>query len=255
MTICKVCGNVAHEYGNAIVLGKYKVSFFQCDYCGFIQSEEPYWLEESYSTAIADTDIGIIHRNSSMNKTVTAIIECFFRDGKTFLDYGGGYGIFTRMMRDSGFDFQWYDKYCENLFAKTHEMNRSHYDVLTAFELMEHLQNPKQDFVELCNHADNIICSTELQPTKQPDLNQWWYFCLDVGSHISFYTEVAMRVLAAKVRKYYSHYGSIHIFSQKPINKFGLWLCCRYPGVINRFLSRESLLLSDYKALTGKTIG
>ncbi len=38
-----------------------------------------------------------------------------------FLDYAGGYGVFTRLMRDIGFDFYWHDPYTQNLFANGFE--------------------------------------------------------------------------------------------------------------------------------------
>lgn len=166
----------------------------------------------------------------------------------------GGYGIFVRMMRDNGFEFEWYDKYCKNLFAARHERQKAHYDVVTAFEFMEHLPEPRKDFGELCKCADNVICSTALLPSPEPDLNRWWYFALDHGQHISFYTENAMICLAKEYGKYYAHYGNIHVFSQKPINKYKLLLCCRFPGIVNRLCKRKSLLSSDYEAITGKSI-
>ncbi|SHE95947.1 class I SAM-dependent methyltransferase [Schwartzia succinivorans] len=254
MVICKICGNKMSEYGHAEILNKYDITYYMCEQCGFIQTEDPYWLGEAYSSAIADSDIGLLSRNIMLSKNISGIINGVFNDAKTFLDYGGGYGIFTRIMRDNGFDFEWYDKYCKNIFAVGHERKRMHYDVVTAFEFMEHLPNPREVLGELFACADNIICSTELIPLNKPDLNNWWYFCLDHGQHVSFYTEKAMIYLAQMYGKYYARCGSTHVFSRSHISGYKLSLCCRFPRLVNKLRRRASLLPVDYEALTGKKI-
>ena len=254
MVICKICGNKMSEYGHAEILNKYNITYYMCEQCGFIQTEDPYWLGEAYSSAIADSDIGLLSRNIMLSKNISGIINGVFNDAKTFLDYGGGYGIFTRIMRDNGFDFEWYDKYCKNLFAIGHERTKMHYDIVTAFELMEHLQNPKEEFEQLCSLADNIVCTTVLQPVEKPRLDEWWYFCLDHGQHISIYTEKTMKHLAKITGKYYMHYGDIHVFSSDPISKAKFFLCCRFPTIVNKVFKRRSLLSDDYEKITGKSL-
>ena len=61
---------------------------------------------------------------------------------ENFLDFGGGYGVFTRWMRDEGYDFFHYDQHCPNLFAPGHEADISgsvRYELATAFEVFEHI--------------------------------------------------------------------------------------------------------------------
>ena len=65
-------------------------------------------------------------------------------------------------MRDTGFAFEWYDKYCQNIFAKQFARSQTHYDVVTAFELLEHLPNPYADLDTIMELGDTIICSTSL---------------------------------------------------------------------------------------------
>jgi len=48
-------------------------------------------------------------RNISSSKITAVILFFLFKKFGKFLDFGGGYGIFTRLMRDIGFDFYWYD--------------------------------------------------------------------------------------------------------------------------------------------------
>ena len=49
---CKVCGSISCKFDNAKVLNKYNVKYFQCSNCGFVQTENPYWLAEAYKEAM-----------------------------------------------------------------------------------------------------------------------------------------------------------------------------------------------------------
>lgn len=80
---CGVCGKIAEFFDSGRIMGKYDISYYRCPACGFVQTEEPYWLDESYSSAIADSDIGLIGRNIQNCRIVSALL-------KTIIRYGGG---------------------------------------------------------------------------------------------------------------------------------------------------------------------
>ena len=234
-----------------MVLGRYSVEYFVCPNCGFIQTEEPYWLDEAYSDAIVDSDIGLIGRNIALSKRGAAILSVCLPHCKTFLDYGGGYGMFVRLIRDVGFDFEWFDKYCDNLFAKQFVKEKEHYDLVTAFELFEHLPNPAEEIGKIISLGDNILFSTELVPNPPPKVSDWWYYAPHGGQHISFYTESALKHLAKSFERHYVGYRDIHLFSKQPISLRKFSFVIRFASLINRFRRRESLLSADYKMITG----
>lgn len=120
MMICRICGSDGKKIFESIILNKYRISYFQCPKCAAVYTEEPYWLDEAYSDAIVVGDTGIMQRNIQNSVIVNKVIKKYIGDG-TFLDTGGGYGIFVRLMRDLGYDFVWYDKYAENLLARGFE--------------------------------------------------------------------------------------------------------------------------------------
>ena len=103
-----------------------------------------------------------------------------------FVDYGGGYGMFVRLMHDLVVNFYWYDKYCENLFANGFEANEKKYRALTAFELFEHLPEPYDDIEKMLHFSNNIIFSTELIPENISSIKDRSYFSTTTGQHISF---------------------------------------------------------------------
>ena len=115
--LCKLCQHPSEKRFEALILNKYPTSHYACTSCGFLQTDEPVWLDEAYQEAINACDTGIIDRNNQLREMASVIIYYFFGSGGRFLDYAGGYGIFTRLMRDVGFDYYWCDKYSENIFA------------------------------------------------------------------------------------------------------------------------------------------
>lgn len=87
---CKICGRESEYFDSALVLKRYDVKYYRCPSCGFIQTEEPYWLEESYSRAIADADLGLLGRNFMLSRKVSAIIKACLPKASNFADWGGG---------------------------------------------------------------------------------------------------------------------------------------------------------------------
>ena len=102
---CGICAARSDRFATGRVLNRYDAGFFRCFACGFVQTEKPYWLEEAYAEAINRADVGLFRRNLRQAKVAKAVIGTFFRSGGRFVDFGGGYGLLTRLMRDAGFDF------------------------------------------------------------------------------------------------------------------------------------------------------
>ena len=61
---------------STVLLQKHPTQYFQCLNCGYVQTEEPYWMEEAYKASINDSDTGMMmrsfwHRNIA--ETITPI--------------------------------------------------------------------------------------------------------------------------------------------------------------------------------------
>lgn len=254
MEICRVCGSCTEAFDEARLLGKYSVKYFLCPSCGFVQTETPYWLDEAYSDAILDADIGLSSRNVWLSGKVPVILSLCLPRCESFLDYGGGYGMFVRLMRDAGFPFEWFDKYCENLFAKGFEKSKDSYDLVTAFELVEHLPNPLEEFREILSCGENFLFMTELLPDPPPKVSDWWYYGTYGGQHIAFYTPKSLQYIAEKFQRHYVGCGNLHLFSRQAVSQKKFWFSVRFAPIINRLLRRPSLLFSDYQGITGEKI-
>lgn len=215
---CNICNEQTVEIFRAIVLNKYNIRYFQCPNCLFIQTEKPYWLEEAYLSPISILDTGILLRNIDISKKLTVLLPFFTYSDSKILDYAGGYGILVRLMRDIGYDFYWYDKYCKNLFSKGFEYEKNYqYKIVTAFELLEHLENPINEIEKIINRnkCETLFFSTNLTKTNNIDC-EWWYFAFESGQHISFFNHKTLKYLANKFSmNIYSFNAFFHIFSEK----------------------------------------
>jgi len=82
----KICDGKAHNVFSTKILNKHNIKYYYCDHCGFLQTEEPYWLKEAYSNSKSITDTGIMSRNISSSKITAVILFFLFKKFGKFLD-------------------------------------------------------------------------------------------------------------------------------------------------------------------------
>jgi hypothetical protein len=222
MRKCKICNSPLKYVFSAILLKKYKFAYFYCQNCGFLQTESPYWLKEAYSNAITGMDTGLVQRNIHYSRIISCLLFLFFRKNGKYLDVGGGCGMFTRLMRDYGFDFYWSDKYCENILAKGFEdvTTEPPFEAVISLEVMEHIHDPVFFLEQTIKQYEtkSIIFSTELYNGAPPNPENWYYYALNTGQHISFYQEKTLKFISDKIDLNLYTYKNIHILTDKHIN-------------------------------------
>lgn len=252
-TKCKICGSLSEPFASARILNKHDITYYGCTECEFVQTEEPYWLAESYAEAINTTDIGYVSRNLSLAKSTASLVGGLLGAGGRFLDYGGGYGLFVRLMRDQGLDWYWDDMHCANLFAKGFEADRdSKFDMVTCFEVMEHTVDPIKEIENMLARAPVIAFTTCILPTARPKPSEWWYYGLDHGQHVALFSRKSLDVLADRFSlSLWSNGNDFHILSrqQLPARRVGLLLRPRIAMLVNYLRRRPSLLSSDFEYL------
>jgi hypothetical protein len=249
---CKICSSTADLFDKAAILNKYEATYYRCSECGFVWVDNPFWLDEAYAGDSFKYDLGILQRNISISYKLQAIIKLCFPEVECLLDYGGGMGILTRIMRDNGFDMHWYDKYASNLFARGFDKVPSKiYDVVTAFEIFEHIPKPEEEIGKILKIGTNIIFSTDLLPEPTPRICEWWYYMPVEGQHISFYTKKSLECLSKRLGLNYTGYENLHIFSTKQVDESLMRRCCTDTYKINSENPRKSLLPSDFEKVTG----
>jgi hypothetical protein len=232
------------------------VGYYECRVCGYLQTEAPYWLEIAYQHAINDVDTGIMLRNQVNAGRVTLTLLAYgLLDGRV-IDHAGGFGILVRLLRDAGVDARWRDKYCENLLARGFEADAETFDLLTAFEVLEHLVDPVRELTEMLAVAPIVLVSTELIPMSATPPPDWWYLGSEHGQHIGFFRTTTLRVIADKLGCSFASDGhSIHIFSREKIPF--LWRYLMGVRFVYRFVKRfklRSKMQSDFEFLRAQRI-
>ena len=255
---CKICNTITQPVFQEQILGKFSIQYWQCPNCLFGQTDEPFWLQESYSSAINDTDIGLIHRNVLFSEMLACQLSmCGFNANNKYLDYGGGYGMYVRMMRDYGYNFWWWDKYCDNIYATRfaapdpdkEKEGKNNYEAITAFEVMEHLEHPMAEVEKLLQHTDTFIFSTQLIPNEGFNKN-WWYVMPEHGQHIAFYHRKTLDYIARKRGlKVYSNGTTLHMLTKRNLSKlkFRLSHALPFARLYNTFFKKKSLLEQDHE--------
>lgn len=235
---CPICGSALREAFRATVLQRHEATYDVCETCGFLRARAPHWLAEAYADSIAVTDTGLLVRNRIIARQLSVVCHVLGSDGP-YLDFAGGYGVLTRLMRDAGLDFYWSDKFSRNLLAPGFEYAAQvgACRAVTAFEVMEHVEDPAAFVLEAlaAGQADTLIFSTDLYagPPPPPD---WRYYSFATGQHIAFYQRRTLRTLAAKLGLNFHTSRGLHFLSRQPLPTyridFALRLIPLYAAVV-----------------------
>lgn len=213
---CRACGSTTQLYGSAVVLLTQHVSYYSCAVCGSVCTEEPTWLSQAYEDSITRLDVGLLRR-CLWAANITETVCRLGRLSGRVLDWGGGYGTLTRLLRDRGLDCRHYDPYTPNIFARGFEKEdvEGHWGLVTLFEVVEHLWTPRETLRNIALHTDAILLSTELIERPAPAIKNWWYFAPETGQHVSFLTLDGLKSIAAECGMTVISDGrSVHLLSR-----------------------------------------
>ena len=262
---CRVCETPTEFFAEAQVLGHVDVRYGRCPACGAVMALRPTWLDQAYGAAIGKLDVGLLNRCQTLACVTASVLRAEgLRKGR-FLDWAGGYGTLTRLMRDRGYDFVHHDPMAKNVFAEGHEVAdpaTERYDLVTAFEVLEHLPDPVAALAPLAASTDRLLATTQIVPAPTPRPTEWDYYALESGQHITFYTQASLEKLARRLGFQEVVTSSlVHLFYRgrvspltkamvrRPALSYGLG---HLASLADR---RHSLLLSDHDAAKGRLSG
>jgi hypothetical protein len=217
---CRLCGGQTKAIFRAKILGRHDVAYHECNACGSLQTGAPFWLAEAYASGhLSSSDAGAVARNlfgQAYIYTITRVLR--LAPTTTVLDFGGGSGLLCRLLRDIGFNARRLDAFAVNDFAHSFDDDGGSYDVVCAFEVVEHFANPAEDLKSVFGRSKElVIISTEVYYKQARD---WWYLNPASGQHVFFYSAQALRLIATQFRfQYYQPIGGLHLFSKRKLTK------------------------------------
>lgn len=220
---CRVCKR-STEFVSAEILLQRAVSYFECQNCGFIQTEAPYWLEEAYTETINLSDTGIVARNLTNRKFV---IPTLFALG----------GLHKKVVA-AGF-----------------ENDGSQAFFVTAFEAFEHFVDPRSELEKMLAKAPNVLLSANFISKSISKFDDWWHYGTDHGQHISFYRKNTLQYLAEIHEKHFVSNGhDYHLFSNIPVSELKWRALLRRQKLVNFAVgfSLKSKTWSDHLHISQK---
>lgn len=234
--LCKVCESATEYFGEQKILQAFDARYLRCTRCGFVFVERPTWLEQAYELPIAAADTGIVVRNLRFADLVGTLIDLALPRARRFIDFGGGAGLFVRLMRDRGYDFYRQDKYCDNIFATGFDATaEQRFDLATSIEVIEHIVEPMSVLQQLAELAPTVLIGTEQLPAVRNRPGEWWYYAPEGGQHISFFSARALQIAAERLRMQLASNGrNVHVFSRERIS----------PGLVRMVGSRRGLVFA-----------
>jgi len=253
---CPVCGGLRIAAFRATVLGRYDVQYLYCRTCGLLQTENPYWLKESYASPIAIADTGQVQRCLELAERMIPLLLRLSEPSDRFVDWSGGTGLFARLMRDAGFDFRWHDPYTANVHARGFEFvpESGPYRASTLFEVLEHVHDPIPFLADLFARTGVplLFLTTELFEGNPPAPDAWPYYSFMTGQHVSFYQRRTLQEIAARLDLYFLTGGGLHCLSREPLKPL-LYRALSHPAI--RLLApllrrrRPGLMMKDHYTL------
>lgn len=213
---CRICGSSARLHdvvdfnkscreaeGVYLPLAGLPVYYVLCDRCGFCCADEmcSWTLGEFGARVYNDAYVTVDPDYVSARPTANAEFLTNLLGGGAaelhHLDFGGGHGLLSDLLRDAGWTSTSYDPFVDE---GVEPARLGRFDLITAFEVFEHVPAPRglaRTLASLMKDDAVILFSTLLSDgnvAKHRRLD-WWYAAPRNG-HISLYSRSSLHHLA-----------------------------------------------------------
>lgn len=230
---CPVCGDSATYFdvvdfnkscGDAFCrktgLSGIPIYYSKCRGCGFLFApsihawNQSQFLENIYNTDYVKFDGDYLEKRPADN---TALVEQLFGHQMNIirhLDYGGGNGLLTSMLKNKGWDSVSYDPFPSN---KVNLETLGRFNLITAFEVFEHVPDVHQLMENISNLLlpNGVVLASTLLSDEHVNSDSrlgWWYAAPRNG-HISLFSKASLAVLAKAHGLTVQHLNTnLHIF-------------------------------------------
>ena len=192
MLECPVCNKKTHSFEEK----KQAILYHRCGHCEVIFKDPVYYQSLDEQKKRYD-----LHTNDPADAGYRAYFQRFLdfvlpkTEGvRSALDFGCGRStLLADMLKEKGIETDVYDP----IYHPDRSYLTRRYDLVVSTEVFEHLERPKEHFMEMLEVLDPngyIAIQTQFLP-KNPDDFSAWYYHKD-PTHIIFFSPKTFRVLA-----------------------------------------------------------
>jgi len=255
--VCKCCGGATTlfaEYdfsrscedhkGPVFAKSGISVSYYRCTSCGFIfTSHFDNWSGNDFAERIYNSDYIRVDPefDSTRPRYMAGELEKMlgpFKAGISLLDYGGGRGKMIEELGGRGFG----KLDCFDPYFSSGAKPSAKFDLVTAFEVVEHSPNPMASFEDALSYVapkGALLFSTFILG-RRPD-PKFWYIAPRNG-HISIHSWESLQRLASRLKvKCLSLDDNMHLFFRDPESDLVRHIAAKDPGAILYAASRRGL--------------
>jgi SAM-dependent methyltransferase len=208
------------QRGIYLPLSGIPIYYYFCDTCKFCFAPEfHHWSladfeEKIYNDNYATVDPDYLSLRPTNNAEVLVELFGSQKDQIMHLDYGGGNGLLSKLLRGEGWNSASYDPFVD------HGMNLNglgKFNLITAFEVFEHVPDVKSLMKNLSSLMDEngiVLFTTLLSNNKIISKKRitWWYASPRNG-HISIFSNASLRHLAKQAGlSFHSFSDGFHAF-------------------------------------------
>jgi 2-polyprenyl-3-methyl-5-hydroxy-6-metoxy-1,4-benzoquinol methylase len=191
-TACKLCEGETDYRFSKVLMKKYEAQYHLCRECGSLQILSTEFLAEAYQNQNWALDTGLVARNLLSAAKISLLLSALVDQKEMVIDYGGGTGLLTRLLRDMGWNVFAYDKFGKPLFVDAFHLtsiNEVNCRLMIASEVFEHFDRPKEEIDFILKRTKILVFTTELY--RDQDEN-WWYLAPFSGQHVFFWSQKAI---------------------------------------------------------------
>lgn len=179
------------------------VRYARCPACGFCFApdiarwELDRFSQLIYNEAYVQVDPGYLDTRPRANAEGLKHMFAGQYESIRHLDYGGGNGLLSRLLREGGWDSTSCDPFVDK---ETAIGDIGTFDLVTAYEVFEHVPDPRRlmdDLGRLLKPDGMVLFSTQLSDGQlDPQGPLTWWYASPRNGHISLFSRQSLALLA-----------------------------------------------------------
>lgn len=181
------------------------VYYALCGKCGFCFAPGLHrWPLEAFASRIYNDEYARVDPDylEVRPRANAATLRTMFKDlprTVKHLDYGGGQGLLSRLLRESGWDSTSWDPFVDR---KSSVAQLGKFDLVTAYEVFEHVPDVQalmSDLEALLAPDGVVLFSTLLSDGNiRPNERLSWWYASPRNGHISLFSRESLALLAQR---------------------------------------------------------